>query len=689
MSRERIERQDWADFANLSEDAIDQKAQEILKVMTLEEKAKQMAGDNSLLHGIGMAIHYNKYPIPAGINKDLNIPGVLFADGPRGVVLNNSTCFPVSMARGATWDRGLEERIGNIIGIEAKAQGANFFGGVCINLLRHPAWGRAQETYGEDSYLLGEMGCALVRGTQKHIMACAKHYACNSIENARFKVNVKIEERSLREVYLPHFKKCVDEGVASIMNAYNRVNGGYCGHNSHLLREILKEVWGFKGFVITDFLLGIRDGKKAIKAGVDIEMPFHWRMKAKKIVKWVRNGDIGEDLVDEAVLRILRQKIKFTESHNPDLYNLEKVALDEHIKVALEAARKSIVLLKNENNILPLDNSKIKNIAIIGNLAKKGNLGDKGSSRVYPPYTVTPYEALEKEAENNFRILYESGKNNKKAQEIAKKADVVIIMAGFTDKDEGEYEFLKGGDRERLTLNPKDEELILSVAEVNEKSIVVMEGGSAIITESWRKDVSVILMAWYPGMEGGTALAEILFGKINPSGKLPIVFPKNQNQLPFFDKKAKEIEYGYYHGYKLMDKEGSEPAFAFGFGLSYNSYSYSNLRVFPDVIKKGDSISISVDIENDGEYIGEEIVQVYMGYTNSVVGRPVKELKGFERVKLNPNEKKTIKIDIDSNDLAYYSVDKSKWIIEDLTYNVFVGPSSEDQKLLKTSFVIE
>ncbi|MFO7796238.1 MAG: beta-glucosidase [Promethearchaeati archaeon] len=689
MSKERIKSQVWRDFGALNEEEIDQKARELLGMMSLEEKAHQMSGDDSLLHGIGMAIHYNKYPIPAGVDKKLNIPGVLFADGPRGVVLNNSTCFPVSMARGATWDKDLEERIGNIIGIEAKAQGANFFGGVCINLLRHPAWGRAQETYGEDSYLLGELGSALVKGTQNHIMACAKHYACNSMENARFKVNVKIDERTLREVYLSHFKKCVDQEVASIMNAYNRVNGRYCGHNPHLIREILKKDWGFKGFVITDFLLGIRDGKKAIKAGIDIEMPFHWRMKAKKIVEWVKNGEIAEELVDEAVLRILRQKIKFSKEQNPQYYNIDKVASKDHTNVALEAARKSIVLLKNEKNILPLDKSKIKNIAIIGKLAKKENLGDKGSSRVYPSYTVTPYEALERVAENYFNLSYSSGKKKEKAQEIASKADVAIIFVGYTDKNEGEYVFSKGGDRDVLTLNPEDEELILSVAEVNEKCIVVMEGGSSIITESWRSHIPAILMAWYSGMEGGTAITEILFGKINPSGKLPVVFPKSQDQLPFFDKKAKEIEYGYYHGYKLMDKEGYEPAFAFGFGLSYNTYSYSNLKITPDRIKKGDSTNISIDVKNNGEYAGEEIVQVYVGYKNSIVDRPVKELKGFERVKLNPREKKTIKIDLDSNDLAYYSIDKSKWIIEDLTYNVFVGPSSEDQKLVKTSFVIE
>ncbi|MFX0133063.1 MAG: glycoside hydrolase family 3 protein, partial [Candidatus Hodarchaeota archaeon] len=228
---------DWSKFIGLNEDEIEKKAQEILSMMTLEEKAKQMSADDPLIRGmVRMAKRYNEKPIPAGECKRLGIPAIKFSDGPRGIVMGNSTCFPVSMARGASWDTDLEERIGNVIGIEARAQGANYFGGVCINLLRHPAWGRTQETYSEDMVLLGAMGTALVKGTQKHVMACAKHYAANSIENSRFKVNVTFDsERTLREIYLPHFKKCVDAGVASIMSAYNKVNGEYCGHNSYLL----------------------------------------------------------------------------------------------------------------------------------------------------------------------------------------------------------------------------------------------------------------------------------------------------------------------------------------------------------------------------------------------------------------------------------------------------------------------
>ncbi|MGQ4873242.1 MAG: beta-glucosidase [Promethearchaeia archaeon] len=667
----------------------DEEVRKLMKKMTLKEKLKCMSGDGTLLKdGLKMIIRYNKKPIPAGVIKRLNIPGILFSDGPRGVVMNKCTCFPVSMARGASWDRDLERRIGEAIGIEARALGANFFGGVCINLLRHPAWGRAQETYSEDPYLLGEMGAALVEGVQKHIMACAKHFACNSIENARFKVDVKIKERTLREIYLPHFKKCVDMGVASIMSAYNKVNGYYCGHNKHLLRDILKEDWKFEGFVITDFVFGIRDGKKAVNAGVDIEMPFNWKMKPKKLMKYLSKGEITEEQIDEAVRRILKMELKFKDIGDPNLYKREKIACKEHIELALEAARKSIVLLKNVDNFLPLEKNKIKKIAIIGKLANIPNIGDKGSSRVYPPYVITPLEGLKSLLGKEIDILYNEGKNLKENESAIKEADAVIIVVGYTHRDEGEYVGNKGGDRDSLKLRPNDEILIKEISKINSNCIVVLEGGSAIIIEEWKDDVKAILMAWYPGMAGGTAIAEIIFGKVNPSAKLPIIFPKSQDQLPFFDKKAKTIEYGYFHGYRLLDKNSEEPAFPFGFGLSYTDFSYSNLKLDKEIYNESDSIITSVDVENKGNYDGEEIVQLYVGYKNSVVERPIKELKAFQKIFIKKGEKITVNLEVKVKDLAYFDENENKWIVEKIDYIIGVGPSSRDSDLIKANFKI-
>jgi beta-glucosidase len=681
----------WEELKGLNEKKIEEKAREILSIMNLEEKLFQMAGDYTNEESREVFKRYNSIPYPAGEDKKLGIPGVHFSDGPRGVVMGNSTCFPVSMARGASWDLDLEERIGDVIGIEARAQGANYFGGVCINLLRHPAWGRAQETYGEDTYHLGVFGAALTKGVQKHIMACAKHYACNSIEDTRFELDVLIDERTLREVYLPHFKKCVDVGVASIMNAYNKVNGKYCGHNPHLLRKILKTDWGFKGFVITDFGYGIRNGAVGLSAGVDIEMPFQWRMAPNKMIGYLEEGRISEDQINEAVIRILRQKIKFAHDGDSKTYNNEIIACKEHTELALESARKSITLLKNENSLLPLKREDIQQIAIFGKLANTPNIGDYGSSRVYPPYVITPLEGIKNLAGNKITIIHNKGEDLEEVKKIAKDSDISIIVAGYSFLDEGEgggEKKVAGGDRETLRLHEDEEELILAITSATENSIVVLEGGGPIITELWREKVTAILMSWYSGMEGGNALGEILFGDINPSAKTPAVFPKSDEQLPYFDIITKSIEYGYYHGYKLMEKEGYEPAFPFGFGLSYTEYSYNDLRIEKNSISTDGIIKVSVDITNTGTMKGEEIIQMYVGYKNSSVDRPVKDLKGFRKIALEPGETKTVNLELYGKDLGYFNVEEKRWVVERIDYVIYVGPSSRNEDLLKIDFNI-
>jgi len=671
---------------------VDEKARNLLTQMSLEEKIQQMSGDTPLVRGfIELLFAYNRHPIPAGENMRLSIPGIRFSDGPRGIVMYQSTCFPVPMARGASWDTDLEQRVGEAIGIEARSQGANFYGGVCINLLRHPAWGRAQETYGEDSYHLGEMGAALVRGVQHHVMACIKHYAANSIENSRFHVDVCMTERTLREVYLPHFKRCIDEGAASVMSAYNKVNGHYCGHNSHLLRDILKKEWGFEGFVMSDFVFGIRNGKAA-NAGLDIEMPLTIHF-GKRLVKLVRKGKVPEDVIDEAVLRILRQKIKFAQGSEQERYGPQFVLSPEHQALAQEAAQKSIVLLKNEpvgdgsQRILPIDTAQVKNIAVIGKLASIPNIGDKGSSMVRPPYVVTPLMGIRAAAPPNSKIIYSSGRRMDKTIGIAREADIAVVIAGYTHKDEGEHmPFSKGGDRDSLNLRPNDEKLIARTAAVNPNTVVILMGGSAIITEKWRKSVPAILMVWYPGMEGGNALADIIFGKVNPCAKLPCVFPKSESQLPFFDKRAKRIEYDLFHGYRLMDRDGHEPAFPFGFGLSYTTYKYSNLQLDRDEIDADGTLHANVEITNTGDVPGEETAQLYIGYTGSKIERPLKELKSFSKLHLKSGETKRIEFVIKVEDLAYYDEQLNKWIVEPIAYTVYVGPSSRREDLLSAQF---
>ncbi|MHA1472676.1 MAG: glycoside hydrolase family 3 protein, partial [Promethearchaeota archaeon] len=503
----------------MTDEEIDYLVKNALDMMTLKEKVATMSGKKFYL----LLLKDRKFGVrsyPGGGVKRLGIPPFLFTDGPRGVIIPGSTCFPVSMARGASWDISLEEKIGDIIGKEVRAHGANLFGGVCINLLRHPGWGRAQETYGEDPFHLGEFGVALVRGVQKHnVMATAKHYVANSIEHSRFKVDVQISERTLREVYLPHFKRCVEEGCATVMSAYNKVRGEYCGHNAYLLRDILKGEWEFDGFVHSDWMSGLKNTNKGILGGLDVEMP-RAKYYGKKLEKAVELGKVPINLVDDSVRRILRTVLKFTTKEDSQNYTSDLIGCDEHFLLAREAAEKSMVLLKNQDKLLPLNVDEIDTLALLGPLSDKKNTGDHGSSHVRQRNIVTPLQGIKNYVGNKINIIHNEGHDIGVAQQIAQSVDSVVIIVGYTFKDEGEYipHISKGlGDRIKLSLGEDDIKLINAVVKVNKKCVVVLVGGSAILMEEWKEKVPAILMAWYSGMEGGHALANILFGKVNPS----------------------------------------------------------------------------------------------------------------------------------------------------------------------------
>ncbi len=681
----------YAAMSGMGREEIEKRVEELLSRMSLEEKIEQMSGQGSL---IKMIRDYSAQTYNSGENQRLGIPAIRFTDGPRGVMLNRSTCFPCPSARGATWDVELEERVGEVIGYESRAQGANFFGGVCINLLRHPGWGRAQETYGEDPHLLGEMGSAMVRGAQKHVMACAKHFSANSIEDSRFYVDVRMDERTLREVYLPHFKRCVDQGAAAIMSAYNDVNGHLCSQNPHLLRDILKGDWGFEGIVVSDFVFGVKNAAAAANAGLDIEMPCT-RHFGRRLKRAVRSGKVQESVIDEAVTRVLRMKMRFGLFEEAKPCDESKVACKEHTELALEAARKSIVLLKNRDRLLPLDRGRVKKLAVIGRLADMRNLGDKGSSNVTPPYAVTPLEGIRSKASRDAQVVYEDGKDVEAAKSAAKGADVAVVVAGLTFKDEGEggsimgFRLPMGGDREELGLRGHDQELINAVAGENPRCIVVLEGGSAITMESWKDGVPAILMAWYPGMEGGAAIAEIIFGDVNPCAKLPVSIPRSEDQLVEFDTRSKEVQYGFLHGYRHLEKNGLEPALPFGFGLSYTEYGYANLRLEDKDVGRGGKVKASVDVFNKGQRAGEEVVQLYVGCKDSKVMRAPKVLKGFARVSLGPGQTGTVTIELPVSELAYYNRDAGEWQVEETEYIVYAGPSSRDQELLSEGFEVK
>ncbi len=696
----------------LTPEQIDARARDLLGQLTLDEKLGLMDGDTPFWPGLAEMMApggYASRPWVAGAVPRLGISGVRFVDGPRGIIMKGATTFPVSMARGASWDPALEERIGDVIGRELRALGGNFFGGVCINLLRHPAWGRAQETYGEDPRHLGALGAALARGVQRHVMACAKHYALNSMENARFKVDVTIGARALHEVYLPHFKAVVDAGVAAVMSAYNSVNGEWAGQNRPLLTTILKEEWGFRGFVMTDFIFGMRDSLKAALAGQDIEMPFsmHFHAALKQLVE---EGKVPESRIDDAGLRVLRQQVRFAQGRDPSAYQREVVGCTAHRQIAREAAQKSIVLLKNDGAVLPLTGGRP--VALVGRLAGMPNTGDGGSSNTQPAHVVTPLEGL-RAALGTGAVVFDDGSDPVRAARVAAGTETAVVVVGFTHEDEGEYipsdmipmfapifpqptpaeaeiarkilpghgqqqgGFSPGGDRERLTLHPRDEQLIQAVAAANPRTIVVLMIGSAVITEAWRDGVKGILVLWYPGMEGGHALADVLLGRVNPGGRLPCTFPRRAEDLPFFDRDATQITYDLWHGYRKLARDGTPAAFPFGFGLGYTTWRHTNFQLKETNLASAGTLQVTVDVTNTGRVAGDEVVQLYIAVRDSAVERAVRELKAFARVSLAPGETRTVALSVPVADLAYR--DKARgWVVEPGEYQAILARHAQD-----------
>lgn len=397
-------------------------AVQLVSRLTTAEKLDCLDGDLDAWPGLFamMSGSYHRRTFPAAVVERLGIPGIQFSDGPRGCVIGIKTAFPVSMARGATFDPELEQRIGAAIGAEVRTVGGTFYGGVCVNLLRHPGWGRAQETYGEEPMLVGEMGRALMLGAQQHVMACVKHFAVNSMENARFTVGIQIDERALHEVYLPHFRRIVESGVASVMSAYNSMNGSYCGENEELLTAILRDEWGFEGFVISDFIFGLRDAVRSVTAGLDIEMPFR-QQRLMHLAAGIDDGRLPIEHVDAAVTRTVATLLRFA----PILAReVDPAVVDgpEHRALARHAATASIVLLRNEAATLPLEASSLRRIAVIGRLAAVANLGDRGSSDVIARGVVTPLDGL-RSALPNVQVDHHD-----RDVAIAEGADAVVVV---------------------------------------------------------------------------------------------------------------------------------------------------------------------------------------------------------------------------------------------------------------------
>ena len=687
----------------------DSLSRELVNLMTFEEKIDQMYGEKmykSVPKFFGSFILKEKFPhIYVGRNDRLNIPPWVLSDGPRGArVLDKNisavTTFPVAMARAASWNTSLEYQVHDVISKEMRANKTNYAATPCINLLRHPGWGRAQETYGEDPWLLGEFGVAAVKGIERNnVMACPKHFALNSIENSRWVIDVSIDERTLREVYLPHFKKVIQKGKpASIMSAYNKVRGTYSGSNRELLTEILRNDWGFDGFISTDWMYGIYDGIEAINAGLNVEMPWQDEYSYDIIKEGIKEGKIKIEQIDNLVYNSLKTRLKYAFSYDSIEYNQKLILKSDHIELARKAAEESMVLIKNEK-ILPFKIMENMRVGVFGNLADLNNTGDMGSSNSSSPYVITPYQGIKNYFKNtDTEVIYDDGNNLEQTLKIAENLDQIIIVVGYTFKDEGEYimsrgQMLKsaeakelvgvegiGGDRENLELSKKDYELITEISKVNDNVVVVYVGGSAINMNNWIEEIPAILFSWYSGMEGGNALAKILYGDVNPSGKLPFTIAKNDEDYPYFNPFTDTITYGYYHGYTLFEKYDKEIAYHFGHGLSYSNFLIDNFRIIDN---NTDKIVFSTDIKNNSKIKGKEVLQLYVGFENSKINRPLKLLRDFKKLELEPGEKKTVLLSVDIEDLAYYNDEEKRWEVEDIKYNFYVGNSSDNKKLIK------
>ena len=653
-------------------------AAEVVAAMTIDELLECLDGDTDFWAGLADMIGggYLEHTFPGGSCARLGVKGIAFSDGPRGVVVGENTCFPVSMARGATFDPNLERSIGDAIGRELRVRGATFFGGVCINLLRHPAWGRAQETYGEDPFLLGEMGAALTDGTQHHVMACVKHFALNSMENARFAVDVTVADDVLHEVYLPHFERAVAAGVASVMSAYNSVNGEWCGHSRHLLTEVLREQWGFDGFVISDFIYGLRDAAASVTAGLDIEMPFRM-VRHQHLRTALDNGDVSIDQITESVTRTVATQMRFARLLSVPAPDPSVVAGPHHSALAYEAAVRSLVLLRNEpvegEPVLPL--AAGASLAVIGHQAHSHALGDRGSSRVTPPRVVNLLDGLG--AAHDGAVAYDDGTDLDAAAGAAAVADVAVVMVGYDHSDEGEYVGLegtahlqglfpprqhdtrellsaaaakaashagersmgRGGDRASLRLRAHDEALIDAVTAANPRTVVLVVSGSGVVMP-WAHRTAATMMVWYPGQEGGRAIADVLTGHRLPTGRLPLSVPHSETHLPHFDAAATAVTYDRWHGYTKLHHDHQPAHFPFGFGLSYTSFHIESLEV------RGGSAWVS--ITNTGERAGSHLVQLYGGSVNSPAdGRPEWLLCGFAHTPvMGPGRRITVEVPI-------------------------------------------
>ena len=700
---------------------VEQRVQDLLSRMTLQEKVAMLSGTDWM------------QSVP---NQRLGIPSIKMADGPLGIrswsgpssetsaefakTKVTTTAFPAGVAMAATWDTELVESEGQAIGQEVKALGRDMILGPTVNINRTPLWGRNFEGYGEDPYLTTRLALAYIKGVQgEGVIATVKHFAANNQEFERHRINAIVDQRALNEIYLPAFKAAVEEGgVWSVMSAYNRLNGTYCAENSRLLEDVLQKQWNFKGFVVSDWG-STYSTAGTVNAGMDLEMPGgqpmkEWLRKPKtqaagngggwlvseKVLPEISAGKISTATVDDNVSRMLRVMFISGQFDKPHTATGE-IDTPEQRAVARKAATEGIVLLKNAADLLPLDLSKIHSVAVIGPSAAVARTGGGGSSLVTPKYSVAPLKGIQDRAGDRLQVGYALGvgmegedpsKDSPEAREqlrqeavnAAAKTDAAIVVVGRYPKLESEDFDIKS-----LDLPAGQDALIEAVAKANKNTIVVINAGGPVIMSKWIAQVPAILDMWYGGQEGGNAIADVLFGDADPSGKLPVSFVKQWKDSPAYGHYPGEnlqVDYaeGIYLGYRYFDKQKIEPLFPFGFGLSYTKFDYSDLKISPNQTS-GAPVEVSLSVRNSGSRSGAEVVELYVHDGHSSGDRPVQELKGFQRIALAAGESKDVHFKVDRSAIAFYSTAKKDWVTEPGQFDVLVGSSSRDIRV-KGSF---
>jgi len=647
--------------------------QAIVSNMTLEEKAALCTGASA----------WATVPV-----ERLGVPEMIVSDGPHGVRrvpdVNSlmmaslpATCFPTASCLASTWDVDLLHTMGEALAEECIALNVDVVLGPGVNMKRSPLGGRNFEYFSEDPYLAGEMAVSLINGIQgKGVGTSIKHFAANNQESQRFCINAKVDERTLYEIYLPAFETAVKRTQPwTVMCAYNKLNGSYCSENHELLVDILKNKWGFEGLVVSDWG-AVHDRVTALKGGLDLEMPGPQDHRVQAVVEAVSSGELDEHILDEAVRRILNIVFKAQETPKGGDFDVEA-----HHKLARKIAAEGMVLLKN-NGLLPLKGQQ--HIAVIGRAAEEAHFQGGGSSHINPTKIAIPFKELQNQAgetELSFAEGYPADGTFRQdlidqAVDLAQSADVALLYVALPSFKESE-----GYDRADLDLTEQQIALIKAVAKVQPNTAVILNNGAPVAMSAWIDDVAAVLEAWMMGQAGGGAIADILFGKVNPSGKLAETFPIKTADTPAhinWPGEAGVVRYGegLFIGYRYYDAKEMPVLFPFGYGLSYTNFAYGNPTVSAANFRDVDGLTVTVDVTNTGSVTGKEIVQVYVHDRKSELVRPEKELKGFSKLELQPGETRTVSFELDFRAFAYYHPKYQQWITEDGEFDILIGSSS-------------